>query len=343
MTTGTAIDVSILDGWNDSRCTAESWNSLLASGGTDVPFLTFEWQRAWWESFRPGKLLLIAAHKEGRLVAVAPLFSLSGMVFFVGSGGSDYLDFIGDIGDPRLLDEILRTARDSVVDFVGFRFHHIPDSSSTSHLLDEAAIRLALPIFDEGDLPAPYMAIGQHGREALAAAEKKSLVRHQRYFEREGALQVDHWTEADEILPHLEAFFEQHIQRWAETDYPSLFLQPDQRRFYERLTRAAGGSGWLRFTRVVWNGEPIAYHYGFCYNGRFLWYKPTFDVAFARRSPGEVLLRNLLLTAAEEQVSVFDFGLGDEAFKSRFATAVETVRTWALYSPEVVANDGATP
>src|SRR5207249_709520 len=133
------------------------------------------------------------------------------------------------------------------------------------------------------------------------------------------------------ILPHLDEFFEQHVSRWAATPYPSLFHDPAQRAFYQALTPLAAKAGWLRFTRLEWEGRSIAFHFGFCYGGRYLWYKPSFAIALARHSPGEVLLRQLLLAAKNEGSRVFDFGLGDEGFKRRFANQITTVRTWGLY------------
>ena len=156
-------------------------------------------------------------------------------------------------------------------------------------------------------------------------------MRHENFFLREGQLRVEHLSESREVLPQLEEFFAQHIGRWAETDSPSLFLDEAQRRFYEQWTRAAGERGWLRFMRVEWAGKAIAFHYGMSYRGRYLWYKPSFAMELARHSPGEVLLRQLLLAAIDEGASLFDFGIGDEAFKYRFATEVNRVRTWGLY------------
>ena len=83
--------------------------------------------------------------------------------------------------------------------------------------------------------------------------------------------------------------------------------------------------------RVEWNGQPLAFHFGMNYRGSYLWYKPSFAIELARHSPGEVLLRQLLLTAIEENARVFDFGIGDEAFKYRFATEINRIRTWGLY------------
>jgi CelD/BcsL family acetyltransferase involved in cellulose biosynthesis len=150
---------------------------------------------------------------------------------------------------------------------------------------------------------------------------------------------VRHLRDGADIQSHLPSFFEQHITRWVDTPYPSLFNDTVQRAFYERLTEAAADAGWLRFTRLDWEGRPIAFHFGSCYRGAYLWYKPSFAIDLARRSPGEVLLRQMLLAAVEEGAHTFDFGLGDEAFKRRFATHVQTVRTWGLYPSDVQHNE----
>jgi CelD/BcsL family acetyltransferase involved in cellulose biosynthesis len=146
-----------------------------------------------------------------------------------------------------------------------------------------------------------------------------------------GSVDIDHFCEHARIEPLLAAFFAQHIKRWAGTPFPSLFLDGKQRAFYHKLSEFVSSRGWLRFTRVSLDNEPVAFHFGFLFQNAFLWYKPCFDINGAHQSPGEVLLRALLLQSREEGAEVFDFGLGDEPFKSRFATRVDKVRTWGLY------------
>jgi CelD/BcsL family acetyltransferase involved in cellulose biosynthesis len=330
-----SITITQLSDFTDPRLPASAWDTLSARGDTDTVFLTRQWQAAWWEVFGRGQLLLLAAERDGHTTALAPLFSEEGMVFFVGSGGSDYLDFIGDIGEPTALEALLAAARDATPGFVGFRFYHVPDASRTGARLQAAARRLGLVCYDEGDLLAPALDLARDPAAGLAAAGKKSLLRHERALARSGCLEVRHLREPDAVRPHLPAFFEQHVARWAATPYPSLFLDPLRRRFYERLVDRAAEGGWLRFTSVTWNDRPIAFHFGSCYRGSYLWYKPSFDIALARSSPGEVLLRQLLLAAIDEGAHTFDFGLGDEPFKRRFATHSPRVRTWGLYPPEV--------
>lgn len=316
----------------------QHWARAYGQGDTREVFLTLAWQRAWWEAFGRGQLLVVVAERAESPVAIAPLFADQGMIFFVGSGGSDYLDFVGDISDPQVLDGLLQLAREAVQDFLGFRFYHVPDESRTGGLLASAAERMELAIFDEGSLPAPALDLAKDPAAGQAASEKGSLVRHERGFRRDGKLEVEHLLEPASVLPHLDGFFAQHIARWAVTPYPSLFTDGAHREFYRRLTTRAGEAGFLRFTRLVWNDHPIAYHYGFCHRGSFLWYKPSFDIALRKRSPGEVLLRQLIIEGMREGAHTFDFGLGDEAFKRRFANRTRIVRTWGLYPPEVLRS-----
>lgn len=258
------------------------------------------------------------------------------MGFFVASGGSDYLDFLGDVSAPGLLTEMLAAAMERIAGFIGFRFYHLPENSETTRLLPKAAEDLGLVLFDEGSFQAPALALGSAGLSAIA---KKSLVRHTRYFEKHGEFITRHYSDSQSILARLPAFFEQHISRWAGTPFPSLFRESAQRNFYQSLSHEADHVDWLRFTELIWNDRPIAYHFGFSYRDSYMWYKPSFDIELARRSPGEVLIRQLIIRAMREGAREFDLGLGDEAFKERFATQHRRVFTWGLYTPEALGDN----
>src|SRR3990172_3085578 len=97
---------------------SESWNNLLTESITDVPFLRYEYQRAWWEGLGGGEwkqaeLLLISARENDRLIGIAPLFltEYEGQpaLMFVGSIEiSDYLDLIVRPADvPRFITGLL--------------------------------------------------------------------------------------------------------------------------------------------------------------------------------------------------------------------------------------------
>ena len=69
----------------------------------------------------------------------------------------------------------------------------------------------------------------------------------------------------------------------------------------------------------------IAAHYGFHYQGTFTFYKPAYDPAYARITPGDVILKRLLEQARDESAALFDFTIGEESYKLGFATSVPEV------------------
>ena len=332
---GGFIRTRVLSGFDDPAVGPERWANLLAHGDTDEVFLTWDWLRAWWETLGRGQLLLIAAQRENEVIALAPFYSEAGMVFFLGSGfQAYYLDFLGDISQPEVLDALLRTARDHVCDFQGFQFFWIPAVSGTSQYLREAAPRLGLTIHQMWSLPSPLLDVVGQPEVALAMTRKKSLMRHERGFQRSGKLDVLHLQDSQTVRSQLPEFFEQHIVRWAAKSKRSGLREEARRQFFQRLTCIGADQGWLRFTRIAWDGRPVAFHFGFCYKGRYQWYRPSFEIELARMSPGEVLIRQTILAAIEEGAHTFDMGPGEQAYKSRFATQANIVEAWELYPLE---------
>jgi CelD/BcsL family acetyltransferase involved in cellulose biosynthesis len=320
----------LLSGFDDSIVTEELWNELLENTSSATVFLTLQWHKTWWQVFGRGQLILILIKQNKQPVAIAPLFSDGGMIYFTGSGGSDYLDLIGKIGGVKIFHHLLEFAALIVPDFIGFCFYHVLENSKTGKLLQQLNTNKWI-CYNEGTITAPYLDIKMYPSYAAQATNKKSLVRHTAWYKKNGELKIEDLYHADDILPHLNNFFKQHINRWKHTPFPSLFLDEQQKLFYTRLTEYFSETGWLRFTRVIWEGSCIAYHFGFNYKNNFLWYKPSFDISFAKHSPGETLLQHLLFRAIEDEVAIFDFGLGDELFKKRFATGTHIVNNWGVY------------
>lgn len=318
---------------------AEAWNDLLSRSSTNSVFLTREWQEAWWETFERGRLAVVSVHDDDVLVALAPLFLDGGMAFPVGAGGSDQLDLLGDLRRRGVARALLQAVFELDPGLLGMRLYHVPQASTTPEVLAAEGDALDLVAVEEESLPAPQLDLID-STVADAVVRKKSLVRHENGLRRDGHVEVVHLSSPEEIADELDALFEQHVARWRDTPHPSLFEDPSQRTFYRRLVARVGPTGRLRLTSVLLDGRAVAMHFGTFHGGTFLWYKPAFDIELARRSPGEVLLRQLLLRAVEEGATTFDFGIGDEAFKQRFATATPVVRTWGVY-PRATVERGA--
>jgi CelD/BcsL family acetyltransferase involved in cellulose biosynthesis len=326
--TPTGLRVQTISSFDDPLVAPRRWNELLAQNQHDFVNLTWEWQRNWWNSFGRGQLMLLLIEQDGQPVCIAPLFAQDGMVFNLCP--EDQLDFVGS-ASTDVMRMVMQAVLDRVPNFLGLKLYFIPDTSITGAALERAAEQLGLTCVQEETLAAPRLDMAAHPDLASRHARKKSLLRHENGLRRRGQLTVTHTREAADIMPQLDEFFRQHIARRNATPHPSRFVDAKQREYYRSIVRNIGPHGWLRFTRLELNEEPIAFHLGLSYQGRFLYGVPSFNIAFERNSPGEVLLRQLLLAAVDEGASLFDFGPGEEAYKDRFATSAVRLVTWGVY------------
>ena len=324
-----------LRGWDDLPGTEEAWTALLERAGHHSVFQTFAWHACWWKAFHDShELFVILAYAGSRLVGIAPMMILrqSGpmgrtrsRVCFIGSlnNASDYCDFITDPAVPQVLPALLEqiSAAGAACDRIDLSHFpsHSPHKAGVIEYFERRAARIAIEF--QADAPVRILGDIQADRKA---ANKSSLKRHTRFFEKSGDLRFHRCTSEQEILGYLDAFFEQHKARRAHAGEPSQFIDPAQQLFYRDLIKDTLRHGWLRFDVVLFNGAPLAFHFGFEYQRRFIWYKPAFDVQFAARSPGEVLLKFLLDDAIDKGLEEFDFTVGSEAFKYRFANQTRT-------------------
>jgi hypothetical protein len=166
---------------------------------------------------------------------------------------------------------------------------------------------------------SPALSIERSHAFAVQCTRKRSLRRQVGSFERLSPLEFRHVLDLDEVNDLLPSFFEMHRDRRFMAGDRSPFDDVRNRRFVERVAVALLEAGWLRFSILRWRDELLACHFGFAYDQVHSWYLPAFNVDYARSSPGEVLLQNLLEDAIATGARELDLGLGDSAHKERFA------------------------
>ncbi len=308
------------------------WNQLVAHSETNTVFQTHQWQASWCAALLGNHEPLVVTVANGSTVTgVAPmvveqLASGDRLVRFASDRRADYCDFVAGDDKPA----VVRAVFDAITDYGRWnviQLNNLPGESTTPAIVREVCDRAGHYTLVDDHYSCLALLIEGHEESARSVYHKASLRRRENYFKRTGTLACRMLTGAREIEPCLDAFFAQHISRWSDTDSPSLFLDPSNRRFYGELTNRVAGAGWSILSVVEYNDAPIAFHYGFDYNGSVLWYKPSFDVKYAAHSPGMVLLKHLIGHAIDHRRRELDFTLGQEEFKRRFSNCVrQTVR-----------------
>jgi CelD/BcsL family acetyltransferase involved in cellulose biosynthesis len=323
----TDVRIRVLDDLGAQELDARRWDELLSQSPTDVPFLTLAWQRLWWQARGDETLMVVVAERDCELCAIAPLFSVEGGVSLVGSGGSDYLDFIGR-PDEATLTAMLAAARDAAPGFASIELYHLPFSSPTTAMLPGVAERLGLELEREAAPGAPYADLGDAELvERLTA--RRSVRKEEARMGRAGELCVRE-ARTEELEPLVELFFAQHAERWTPAGEVS-FNREGARELVRTAVLAGHRAGWLRFTLLEWEGSIAAIDISLVRGTTQLSWLVSRDPSIHEYSPGRVLRAQVIATAVDAGIRRFDFGLGEEDYKLRDASGVIELANWFLY------------
>jgi CelD/BcsL family acetyltransferase involved in cellulose biosynthesis/predicted ATP-grasp superfamily ATP-dependent carboligase len=326
------LRADVVESLADVGVDANEWNALASRSDTNTVFQTHEWSRSWLATFGDQYTPFFVRVANGNGVAgIAPFVverrATERVVRLLGDGRADYLDFIAAGSQADVVKAVFDTlTQDGGWDIV--ELNNIPGDSQTVELVRAISDAHGFRTLVDDQYPCPTLLIEGREDEALQVLNKPSLRRRTNYFNRAGRLVCLNLSTAAEVQPYLDAFFAQHVMRWGGKASSSLFVDSRNRDFYRQLTREIAPKGWLLFSIVEFNGKPIAFHYGFDYNGSVIWYKPSFDVEFEQHSPGIVMVQHLIRYAIEHGRRELDFTVGDEAFKRRFTNA--TRRTFGV-------------
>ena len=309
----------------DILSTTGIWHDLQQRSWNKTVFSDSNWIQSWLDTFGQNTPLLIPVVRyRGNVIAAALFVAPTNVIQFGAAQRADYCDVLIDRAlDDDLRIECFRLLLNCTLASQGnvkqIKLSRIPTNSPTVELTKKLAPDYH--VVETASIPAPRMSM-----DCVASRlKKKSLKRHTKKLDKMGTVEFKTYTTEADISPRLEGFFQQHISRWAPTNSPSLFLDSLNKDFYRSLTHHLASTGTVRYSELTLDNKLVAAHYGFHFDDNFIWYKPCFEPSLAKLSPGEVLIKNLLCLAQHEGAKVFDFTIGGEQFKYRFATEVPTV------------------
>lgn len=332
------ISIELIESRAQIPLTAAAWNALVARNETNSIFQTYEWFDAWWQTFGAAhRLFFLLLRDNDQVIGFAPLMLrrrlfVGARLEFVGTGNADYQDVV-------VLPDYKAAAMVAICDFLhahATRWRsawlcNIPSQSSTLIHLRRIAAARELYLVDEAVLRCPSLQLQSEQHEAERLLKKYSMKRPLNWFAARGEVQFRHLSSPAEIQNQLPVFFDQHARRYHAAGRASLFESANQRAFYVALAAALHSAGWLLFSVVEFNGQPIAFHFGFDYFGSITWYKPSFEVRYAEHSPGLLLTRKLIEDGMARSRREVDFTIGDEPFKDRFANMSRFNETLRMY------------
>jgi CelD/BcsL family acetyltransferase involved in cellulose biosynthesis len=294
----------------------ESWEALAPA--TSNVFATWEWAETWWRSFGAGRRLMIVECRDGeRTSALIPLYRASDrpirVVRFVGSGHADQLGPVCAPSDRPAAATCLRSVLDEAGKWDLFLAERLAGDQGWPE-------QLGAPVAMSE--PSPVLRVETDDWDAFLSTRTPNFRQQARRFERrllrEDRLKYRRADDAETLERDMETLFDLHRMRWGGEE-ASEFLAPKTRAFHVEFAHRALERGWLRLWIAELDGRPAAAFYGFRYANAYSYYQGGRDPAFSDSSVGFVLMVHTLREAVEDGVSEYQFLVGGEDYKSRFA------------------------
>ncbi len=277
----------------------EEWN-VLARSGTSTPTADATWFECFSRAFETDEnSIFLHELREGpRLLAALALKRSDRLLpawVATGNAHTPHWAFAMDESRPELagqiVDHLLQDAE--LIDF-----SVIPADSSMTEALTRAARTARRPFILENEMVEVWIDLRGSMQEVnlrLPVKMRRETRRKLRQLEKQGHLQFEVVRGGTQLRSHLDECYELESRTWKEGTVGSA-IQADPRtaQFYTDLAVAEAAAGRFALYLLRLDGRLIAFEYSIRAQGRIDMLKPSFDPAFSRFSPGNVLRHKVL-------------------------------------------------
>lgn len=326
------MEIQVIEDIDGFRQLESQWNAALERSRNPGPFMTFEWLLSYIETFgESSSPFLVIAREGSQILAMAPLM-IDGdrRLVFIGYPHNDYADFIILDEESAALGEIcdfLHRQRHRwkkvILDQMQEEFSHWREIGSHLTMRDRP-YRVLL----SDSCPAMVLTDINAARSKYY---KRNITTYVNWYQSQGNFAFNTCNSKEETLTRLENLFAQHTERRDQTPFPSQFNHEIVRDFYRRFVDRMYPLGWVLLPTLTLNDEFLALYLAFPYRNTLYLYTTSFNGAYSRRSPGQVILRFLFDYAVEHNIGQLDFARGDETYKDRFANVFRQNRKIVIY------------
>ena len=337
-----ALRCRILTDFSDLEAIAQNWERLWSLDPGKEIFQHFGWIRAWMRAFgKDHRLFTPVVYDGDEVVAILPLVECRRELHFIGYSTSDYNALLCG---PEFAAEALALSLDTLFSarprqWKKVVLENVREDATLSQAVAQLPGRWRRVIRTSRPTPCPTLILGEAREQLLAGILSKDKVRKTcKTILRLGDAGFRHLDTAAEIREHLPDFAQQHIARCVLDGRQSQFLRADYMSFCKYLTEELDPARQIRFSVLEISGKPVAYHLGFDVEGRYLFYKPAFDVDLWDYSPGQVLLFKLFESFRNSDIREFDLGQGGEPYKYRYSNACRENLTFTIYAPGIAGR-----
>lgn len=298
----------------------EGWKHLASNTTTATPFQTWEWNYgiAKFESVRIQLRIVVARNSQGHVVGIAPFcirptgWPGVAVLEFIGSRTSDYLDtlFLDAYKESfahHLLAWIDRNTEWRIVHLQSVRQSAVDWFSKTG------AFEIS-----PYDL-CPYALLPTTIEQYMSTLPKQLqnlIVRKSRQIAGDARFDFSISRTRGQLESDLSIMFALHQRRQIDRGERGRFFNKAWTEAFYKLSLGFLEAGFLRLGILYIKETPAACVYNLRMRDREYFCWGGMDPTFSRYSPGSVLHYAMIDRAIKDGVVVYDFGRGNDAYKS---------------------------
>lgn len=329
---------------------ADAWRTLCDRAGAESTLHRPDVVTAYFDAFAPGSdVVLLAAYRDGKLVALLPLHELSvgcgpARISWLHSAANIHTPrfdaIVGDAGVDEIAKAFWRCLRNEFPRHLCY-FEFVNTDGVISRMRDLARIEgWEAREHDSGASPYIRVPASPVGAEEIIAAQGKSLRsslrRGLRRLEAQGAVRFVHVrkeAEGRDVAEWLEEFCELEHRGWKGDIGTSINSNEITSRFYRSLAREKALRLYFRCLALMLDDEMIAGDIGLMMGDTYFSMKLVINEDFLSSSPGHLIQMFELVDFAGRGVREIDLGGQAEPYKMRWTDTVRPYTSVFIFPP----------
>ncbi len=305
------------------------WEAILPDDRT--PFELHCWLMSWWDAFGgASELAVCTVRRNGRLAAAFPLRTEGGRLKGLVNGHSAVLRPLSR--EEEAASAVIAAAlerRSSEVELL-----LVPQQDPSLARLREAAGECSLHFLAEPSYVSPIVETSgefEEWRKASNTSWKGRLARYRRKMERDHDAALDIVVAPEGLDAWLADGFRIEASGWKGEAGTAIESSPDTAAFYRDIAGKFHRRDELRLSRIVLDGEMVAFSFCILGGGRLYSLKAGFDESHRKLVPGLVIQLSIVERCFELGLDAYEL-LGETSdWKEKVSTASREHATVRIY------------
>jgi len=299
------------------------WDALLSESGEKDVFLSWEWLFAWWKNIgkHSENLLWLLTIRDGeKLVGIAPLMlNIKRKAFFA-------LRRIENIGNPEsdvsgIISIEPEKSADAILNYLN-KYSHAWDllelnelslSSQTTHHFLAGLEKSQYGLIKDFDkhFYIPLKGTWAEYYNSLSKNLRHNLKRRKKRAKEMGTVTYNQYSGNSLTWER----FQTIIELSKKSNFPDLYDSEYILSFHKDLIELMRSAGWAQIEILSIQGQPIAFQYGFAFDGRYEDWRGGIDKEYENLAPGKLLMMYSLETGFKIGIKENDFLRGIYSYK----------------------------